>query len=107
MIIEDKIKQIKYARLKPEELWLIKILTNVKSSTSVGSSMIFYKLDGEKLFQYCRDNNRNIIYCSYDNIWFVLLNNYKLTREECRVIFNKLITRYLDINDENLEFLAF
>ena len=86
MEIIDKIKKIKYSRLKPEERFLEDIFCNLKEKVSDNNqNSIFYVLNDEVLFEYGVRNK--YFWCHYSKIWKVLRTKYRFSyQEDCELI---------------------
>lgn len=74
-MVRDKIKQIKYLRLKPEERFLLDKLEGIESFTKTyNPDSVFWHKNGVVLFE--QDFKNGWLRCNNDLIWSVFSNKY-------------------------------
>jgi len=101
MINNQKIKQIKYLRLKPEERFILNILNNLEEYTHKDfPTSIFYKKDNILLFEY--NENSGIFWCDDSNFWTILRKKYNLKYEQIKILIKYMVEEHLIKNDITL-----
>lgn len=99
----DKIRQIKYNRMKPEERWIYNILTNLEEYYHPKySNNRYYKHKDILLFNH--NQNSGHFWCHYSNFWSVLEWKFSLTNDEIRVLIKRMVEEYIikkDIQELN------
>lgn len=74
---KEKIKQIKYLRLKPEERFVLDHLTDLEEYTHINHpNSIFYKKNDILLFEWNKETG--YFWCDYNNFWSILEKTYKI-----------------------------
>jgi len=92
--IKDKIKQIKFSRLKPEERYLLNIfekLEKVNHNNTKYNKSQFWKLDGQITLEYLSEY-RNLR-CS-DKIYETTGKKFNLTHDELYTLFRQTLGYY-------------
>lgn len=94
MDIKDKIKLIKYHRLKPVERYCYDIFTNLEEYVHKDyPTFTFYKKDDILLFDY---NSKNgYFWCDYNKFWNILLSVYKLNEIEIKVLVKSMVEEHI------------
>ena len=96
MEIIEKIKRIKYLRLKSEGRFLFDILNKVdKGFSDDYPQSIFFSLNGKLLFE--QDDKNDRFWVSHDDIWFVLINKYGLNYNDCQEIIKNMVWNTLKL----------
>lgn len=89
MCLSETIKKIKYARLKPEERFLLNILIKIqKKKHKEYPNTIYYIFNNKIYFEYEQCDNE--LYCNYYEVMHLLLYKYKMDRYS----FNQLIRKH-------------
>ena len=96
MEIKDRIKQIKYLRLKPEERFLLEMMNGIKPFTSKNyPESVFWKKDDDILFE--QDYKNGWLRCNYNRIWLVLSKKYEYSYSEIQSFVKRIADK-----DDNL-----
>ena len=97
----EKIKQIKINRLKPEEIFLLKILSEVKSYTcDQFKEYVYYKLNEDYiLFRYTKNTKEFIV--DEIKIWKILQSKYHLNRTQIHLLIKENVKNYLNLKNVN------
>ena len=94
----NRILQIKYKRLKPEERFLFDILVQVKPKISDDyADSVFYLLKDVVLFEYNKKNG--YFWCDYDKIWSVFQNKFNYKYSDIQIIIKKVVLDTLKFKD--------
>ena len=92
--LKNKIKQIKYLRLKPEERFILDCLTDLVEYIHYHHlEYIFYKKHDDILFQW--NQKDGYFYCSYTNFWSILQSKYNLKYDEIKILVKYMVEEYL------------
>ena len=90
--LKDKIRQIKYLRLKPEERFLIEMVDGIESFISKKyPQSIFWKKNDIILFE--QDFKNGWLRCNYELIWSVLQNKYGYKYTDTQSFIKKWVDR--------------
>lgn len=96
MEIKDKIKKLKYLRMKPEERFLEDIFYQLKPKISdEEQDYIFYVLNNEVLFEL--NTKTNYFYYDYDEIWDVLRKIYLLNLKQIERLIINVVWKHLKL----------
>ena len=94
MINNQKIKQIKYLRLKPEERFILNILNNLEEYTHKDfPTSIFYKKDNVLLFEW--EQKTGYFWCDDLNFWLILKSKYNLKYDEIKTLVKYMVEEHL------------
>lgn len=97
----DKIRLIKYLRLKPEQKYLLDILNNLKlSRDNKYPHSIFFNNNDIMLFQW--DYKTGYFWCNYNDIWHKLEVKYDLGYFEVKYLIKNIINDFLLNNNIKL-----
>lgn len=97
----DKIRLIKYLRLKPEQKYLLDILNNLKLSIdNKYPHSIFFNNNDIMLFQW--DYKNGYFWCNYNDIWHKLEVKYNLGYFEVKYLIKNIINDFLLNNNIKL-----
>lgn len=92
MEIKDKIKQIKYLRLKPEERFLLDMMNGIKPFISKNyPKSIFWKKDDDILFE--QDYKNGWLRCNYNKIWSVFSKKYEYSYPEIQSFIKSVVDK--------------
>ena len=92
--IKEKIRQIKYSRLKPEELFILKNLTDLEEYIHVEyPNSIFYKKDDALMFEWNQKNG--MFWCNYHKFWSVLKSSFNIGNNEIKLLVKYMVEEYL------------
>jgi hypothetical protein len=90
----NKIKQIKYNRMKPVEKWVYYIFTDLEEYYHPNyPDNKYYKHKGILLFNH--NENSGHFWCHYRNFWFVLEWKFSLSTDEIRILLKRMIVEYV------------
>ena len=89
----DKIKQIKYSRLKEEEKFLLSIIDGTEPFISDRyPKSIFWKKDGKVLLE--QDFENGWLRLSYTLIWSVFQGKFRYSYTDAQILTTNLINNY-------------
>jgi len=92
--LKEKIKQIKYSRLKLEEIFVLNHITDTEKYIHKDyPTSIFYKKDNVLLFEWNQKNG--YFYCSYTKFWSILQSKYNLNYNEIKSLIKRLVEEHL------------
>jgi hypothetical protein len=75
--MKEIIQEIRKSRLKPEMVWFIDFIKDIKiKEQDTYPEIILWEKDGEIVFEQDFDNH--ILWCSFDKIWSILEWDYSL-----------------------------
>jgi hypothetical protein len=90
--MKEKIRQIKYARLKPEERYLVNILNNlVLYKSQIRHNVLYYKCNDILVFEHHIENN---FFRSY-----IDMSKFNLNWIQSNYLIKQMIAKYLDIKN--------
>lgn len=96
-MIRDKIKQIKYLRLKPEERFLLEQLEGLESFTlDKYPESIFWEKNGVVIFE--QDFKNGWLRCNYDKIWSVFSYKYGYNYDDTQSFMKRVIEKDTKLN---------
>ncbi len=96
----DKIKQIKYNRMKPVEKWVYYILTDLEEYYHPNyPDNKYYKNKGILLFNH--NENSGHFWCHYGHFWSVLDWKFNLSTDEIRILLKRMIVEYVIKKEPN------
>ena len=102
--IKDRIRLIKYHRMKPEERFLYDIFVDLDTYIHKDyPTFIFFKRGNDLLFDYNFKNG--YFWCDHSKIWHVLQIKYGLTERFIRPLIIKMVKDYLFKNMINPTFI--
>lgn len=94
----DKIRKIKYSRLKPEVIFIMNKLSNLDQYSHYKfPSSIFYKEGNIVMFRY--DKADKTIYCNNEHFWKILKETFKIDYPQIYLLINIYAKYYLNLND--------
>ena len=95
----DRLHQIKYKRMKPEERFLYDLLVQAKPKISDEfPNSIFYTLDDLILFEYNQKNSK--LWCNHDIIWLVFERKFNINDIDIQFIIKKMVEDILNLRDK-------
>lgn len=101
----DKIRKIKYLRMKPEERFVYDIITNlVEYYHKEYPDNKYYKHNDVLLFDYNTKNGN--FWCQYSKFWQVLVEKYDLNYNQTQSLVKFMVEEYL-INDKTIPSYGF
>jgi len=90
----DKIKRIKYARMKPEERYIFDIVTNVVEYYHKDfPDNKFYKHNDVLMFDYNTKNGN--FWCQYDKFWKILVEKFNLNYNQAQSLVKFMVEEHL------------
>lgn len=102
MEIVDKIKKIKYSRLKPEERFLYEKLKGIERFTNNKyPKSIFWINNGIVLFE--QELNTKSLWCNYDEIWSIITNKYNYNYFGTQSFIKRTIENNLNLSGLNIK----
>lgn len=102
--LDNDIKKIKLARMKPIERFLYKELTKLKESY-FDQGHNYYSNDYGELIKYFK--KEKTVYISTSN--FVIrqiISKYKLSSSDTKILFKKELKKYFDFKYDNIIFIT-
>jgi hypothetical protein len=103
MEIKEKIKELEkqIEELKKEEMeQLFKSLLNgleIEIDDDDPKS-VFYKKNGNVIFELYQGSEKTYFYCDYDLVWYVFENKYSLNYDEIQAFINSMAEKHLKFN---------
>jgi len=101
MIMLDLIRKLKFARLKPEERYLIGYLQKTKEYNNGDS--ILYQHNKELIFKYEIERKRLIIILN-SQIFHILQFRFRLNYDNIIILFKEVFEKYYNIKPEFFEY---
>ncbi len=90
----DKIRKIKYLRMKPEERFVFDIVTNVvEYYHKEYPDNKYYKHNDVLLFDYNTKNGN--FWCQYSKFWQILTNKFNLEYKEIQTLVKFMVEEHL------------
>ncbi len=90
----DKIKRIKYARMKPEERFVFDIVTNVVEYYHKDfTDNKFYKHNDVLMFDYNTKNGN--FWCQYNQFWKILVEKFNLNYNQTQSLVKFMVEEHL------------
>ena len=94
----DRLQNIKYKRMKPEERFLFDILNQVKMVTYISyPDSLFYIMNGSTYFEY--NLKRKTFWIDYYKIFSILLKNYKCDSDYATDLIKKMAIDNLKLTE--------
>ena len=90
----NKIKKIKWERLKDEEKWFLNIIFNAEQIKIFKKEIYLFKIDSTPLFFIDYDTNE--IYVNYNYIWVTLTDKYKYSLKELNKFIIKMFKNHFN-----------
>jgi hypothetical protein len=89
----EKIKKIKYLRMKPEERFVFDIVTNVVEYYHLKYPNKYYKHNNILLFNYNLINGE--FWCHYNKFWSVLESKFNLNYQQIQSLVKYMVEEHL------------
>lgn len=93
----DKIKKIKYSRMKPEERHCYDIFTNLEEYYHPKYPNKYYKYNDVLLFDYNIKNG--YFWCHYNRFWLVLESKFDMKYEQIQSLVKYMVEEHLICKD--------
>jgi hypothetical protein len=99
MVVSEKIKDIKYSRLKKHEKWFINLLDgSIKTIYEEHPDSIFWIYEGFTIFEYKITNN----YLFFNTTFYNYLSDYLKTDIEIKEYVTNTVSNYFLIEIEKV-----
>lgn len=96
-MVKDKVRLIKYLRLKPEERFLFDIIDGIEIyEQDKFPNSVFWKKDGIILFE--QDFTNGWLRCNYKLIWNVLQKKYGYSFNDTKNFISRIIKNDIRLN---------
>lgn len=100
MNIKDKIKEIKYLRMKPEERFVLDIINDLEECYHPKyDNLIFFRKNLNLIFRYDIENGD--LWCNYEHIWRILEKRFELKYEDIQFLIKYMLEKHLFNNSIN------
>jgi hypothetical protein len=94
MSIKEKLQQIKYARLKPGERFLVRLYNDIEFFDE--SPLLIYKHAGITLFKY--NSNDGNMWIHHELVWSILSGKYNLDSIQIKQLIKHFSKSYLKVD---------
>lgn len=102
--LDNDIKKIKLARMKPIERFLYKELTKLKETYFDDEHNIYSNKYGEVIKYFKRERTVSISTSNY--IIRQIISKYKLSSLDTKTLFKKELKKYFDFKYDNIIFIS-
>lgn len=100
-MIKDKIRQIKYLRMKPEERFVYEIFSNLECYVFDNRpESFFYKHNGLLIFDL--NVKTCIFWCDHKTYWNILTYKYNISYDDVIILTKKMLKQYITEKDVNI-----
>ena len=105
----DKLRRIKLSRLKPEEIYIHELFSDMYIDTyderygmfnSFGKDTLFYRNKKEILFFVYNGNCIKFPYSKLKNVWTNKLHEYGIDKDDHKYLIRKILPMFIDITFE-------
>jgi hypothetical protein len=106
--LEKQIEDLKKEYKNEPEQWFKSLLNGLEIEINdKAQGSVFYKKDGNIIFELYQDSEKKYFYCDYYLVWDVLQNKYKLNYYETQSFIKSMVEQRLKLGAVTPERILF